>query len=80
MPSMIVCPYCRKTCAICHASAEKNGFAFIACHDCWRKYESKCYCCGGKKSGPGTAGATGTGRVCGKCYKSNFCPICKQHL
>ena len=75
MPGLDVCPYCRKTCAKCHGDAS-NGHGFVVCFDCLKQYENKCYVCGGSKRGPGSAGATGPGKVCNKCFKSSKCTIC----
>ena len=80
MPALSVCPYCRKTCAICHTEAQKPH-GLIVCLDCSKQYQGKCYVCGGPKKGPGTVGAVGTGSVCSKCFKSTTkCAICGNRL
>ena len=80
MPSVSVCPYCRKKCAKCHIEVVKNGHSITSCTDCAREYQTKCCVCGGKKSGPGSVGATGPGTVCGKCFKVNTCIFCNTKL
>ena len=76
MPTLDVCPKCRKVCAKCHGDVH-NGHALIVCRDCKDEYAGKCYVCRGKRKGPGTDGAVGPGSVCNKCFKSPFkCIIC----
>jgi hypothetical protein len=48
--------------------------------DCNKEIGSKCYVCGGPKKGPGTAGATGPGVLCNKCYKSSTCAHCGEKI
>lgn len=82
MPTLNACPYCRNTCAKCHGSTSSHDSAHPVwvCSDCYRKYERKCCVCGGKKSGPGSVGSTGPGKVCKKCYKTNTCTFCGVRL
>ena len=80
MPTITVCPYWRKTCAKCHKDASTSGNSIWACFDCALEHQSKCCVCGGKKSGPGTAGATGGGRLCNKCFKPNTCAFCGTRI
>ena len=77
--SVTVCPNCRTTCAICHASTKGRAHPFWACNGCKHKTSSKCYVCGGSKNGSGSGGATGTGTVCDRCFKPNTCSICQEH-
>ena len=79
MPSLIVCPYCRKKCAKCHTTV-KSGHSTYVCIDCNKEIGGKCYVCGGSKHGPGTAGATGPGVLCNKCHKINTCLVCGEKI
>ena len=80
MPTLNVCPYCRKKCAKCHKSVD-SGRSIYICVDCSNEIgSSKCYVCGGPKKGPGTAGATGPGVLCNKCYKVNTCIHCGEKI
>ena len=76
MPTLNVCPKCRTICPLCHSDCKSNGHSIFVCHDCKKKYEFKCCVCGGKKTGPGTSGATGGGRVCDHCNKNGTCVFC----
>ena len=80
MPGVTVCPYCRKKCVKCHKAVGNKGRSTYVCIDCSHQYNSKCCVCGGKKSGPGTAGATGPGVLCEKCYKVNTCLSCGERI
>ena len=74
--TLTVCPNCRDTCAICRRSTKNNAHSFWVCNDCKRQNSSKCYVCGGKKSG---SGSVGTGTICDRCFKPNTCSLCKKH-
>ena len=79
MQSINVCPYCRRKCGKCHSSIPSNdpSHTLLVCSDCKEEYEKKCCVCGGKKTGPGSVGATGPGKTCKKCFKSpSICILC----
>ena len=79
MQSIDVCPYCRKKCGKCHSNISPSDpcHSLLVCPDCKNKNKSKCCVCGGKKTGPGSVGATGPGKTCKKCFKSPFiCILC----
>ena len=73
--TITVCGDCRDTCAKCHKSTDSSHPVWV-CNDCKRKYNGKCYVCGGKKGGSGSSGA---GKVCNRCYKMNTCTFCGKH-
>ena len=76
MPTLSVCSNCRNTCAKCHNRTNASHPVWV-CMDCNRQYNGKCCVCGGKKTGPGSVGATGPGKTCKKCFKSPFiCILC----
>ena len=80
MPTVTVCPYCRKKCLKCHRDVGNKGHTPFACNDCFKQLGTKCGVCGGNKSGPGTAGAVGTGSVCDKCFKVGACFSCGNRI
>ena len=77
--SLNVCPYCRDKCPLCHQTP-KHSHPIRVCRDCKKQFLGKCCVCGGKNWGPGTAGATGPGKVCDGCCKRSDCTFCKTKL
>ena len=69
MPTLEVCPKCRKVCAKCHGDVH-NGGSLKVCKDCKDQWAGKCCVCGGPRKGPGVTGAVGPGSVCNNCFKS----------